>query len=110
MGKYFGKIGYKTSVETEPGLWEPLIVERPYYGDTLRNYIRNAQAFDMTTSITSPKVNSNISIIADPYAFEQAHNMVYAEYMGAKWTIDSIDPQYPRILITLGGLYDGYED
>ena len=35
MSKWFGKIGYAVTneTETEPGLWDDTILEREYYGD-----------------------------------------------------------------------------
>ena len=104
MAKFYGVIGYAETVETEPGLWEEQIVERSYYGDLVRN-IRNLQ--------NSGGVNDNIniandiSIIADPYANENFHAMRYVEFMGTKWKISRVDVQYPRLTLSIGGVYNG---
>ena len=37
MAKWSGKIGYAENVESEPGVWEEVITERKYYGDSIRN-------------------------------------------------------------------------
>ena len=105
MAKYFGNIGYRTTVENERGQWKEIIEEKPYYGDILKNAIRNSFAKDMTTNVVSPSLNINVSLVADPYAFEHFHNIAYVTYMGVRWTVDFIDVQYPRIICTLGGLY-----
>ena len=48
-----------------------------------------------------------ISIIADPFAYENCSHMAYAEIMGAKWKISDIEVQYPRLILTIGGVYNG---
>jgi hypothetical protein len=52
-------------------------------------------------------VNSQISIVADPFAIDNFYSMKWIEFMGAKWKIVTVDPQPPRLLLTLGGLYNG---
>ena len=106
MAKYYGDVGFRTSSETESGIWEESIVERPYYGDILKNYVRNSYRDNMTT-IKTPECNNSISIVADAYANENFHNIVYATFMGTKWTISNIDVQYPRLILALGGVYNG---
>ena len=105
MAKYFGEVGYRTTIETEPDVWDEEIVTRKYYGDTIKNYIRMSFG-DFNTTIKTPQCNNSISIVADPYAFENFHNIVYATFMGTKWTVTSADVQYPRLVLTLGGVYN----
>lgn len=104
MAKYYGVIGYAVSEETSPGVHTENIVERRYYGDIVRN-IRNLQ----TTEHLNDNVNvsNQISIVADPYAIANFHAIRYAEFMGAKWKVPSVEVQPPRLLLTLGGLYNG---
>ena len=33
--------------------------------------------------------------------------MRYATLYGAKWIIDNVDVQFPRLILTLGGQYHG---
>lgn len=106
MAKWFGKIGYTTTRETRPGVWEPLIEEKEYYGDTVRNVRRLENAAKVNDDIA---VAVDISIVADPFAYNNFHTMKYVEYMGSKWKVSSVDPQYPRLVLTLGGLYNGEE-
>lgn len=106
MAKWFGKVGYSTTVEIEPGIWETdQIVEREYCGDILRNISRRYQNSggindDITTS-------NDISVIADPFAYEKFADICYVEFMGAKWKVSNIEVQYPRIILSLGGVYNG---
>lgn len=102
MAKWFGKIGYAETEETSPGVWKEQIVEREYYGDLIRNTRRLQTADKVNDDIT---VSNELSIVADPYAISNFHSIRYAEFMGAKWKISSIEVSYPRLILTLGGLY-----
>lgn len=104
MAKWFGKIGYANSTETSPGVWEDVIIERESYGDTVRNMRRLTGAEKLNDNI---KINEELSIIADPYAVSNFHNIRYVTYMGAKWKVDSVDAsQYPRLVLTMGEVYN----
>lgn len=107
MAKYCGMIGFQETVETEPGIWEPSIAEHRHYGDVIKNYVRNAYEAEYTTTNKTPQCNNMLSILADPYAFENFHNIIYAVYMGTKWTVSNVEVQYPRLLLSLGGVYSG---
>lgn len=104
MAKFYGAIGYAKTVETMPGVWTEQITERDYYGDVIRNS-RRLQSSDKVNDDIS--ISNQISIVADPYAINNFHSMRYAEFMGAKWKISDVEVQYPRLLLTLGGLYNG---
>lgn len=104
MAKFYGAIGYAKTVETMPGVWTEQITERDYYGDVIRNS-RRLQSSDKVNDDIN--ISNQISIIADPYAINNFHSMRYAEFMGAKWKISDVEVQYPRLLLTLGGLYNG---
>ncbi len=105
MAKFYGAIGYAKSVETSPGDWTDDITERDYYGDVLRNTSRWSSSPDSTND--NLNVNVQISIIADPYAEQNFHTIKYATFMGKKWKVADATPQYPRIILTLGGVYNG---
>ena len=105
MARYYGTIGFQTTEESvdEPGVWERKIVERKYYGDV----IRNTRRWENGVGANSDFVLSNqLSIIADPYAFENLGIIKYVTWMKKKWFIRSIDVNYPRLILTLGGLYE----
>ena len=104
MPKFFGVVGYATMVETRPGVYEEQITERSYYGDVVRN-VRNLQnANQLNDNIN---ISNEISIVADPFANENFHSMRYAQFMGAKWKINSVEVKYPRLILQLGGVYNG---
>jgi hypothetical protein len=104
MAKFYGKIGFCKEVETEPGIWESEISERAYYGDVSRSLTR----FQTTDQVNDDiNLSIEISIIADPYANMNCQSMKYVEFMGAKWKISDVNVQHPRLILTIGGVYNG---
>ena len=104
MAKFYGKIGYANTVETKPGVYEEQIVERSYYGDLIRNTRRLQSADQVNDDIN---ISNEISIVADPYATNNFHTMRYAVFVGTKWKISNVEVSYPRLILTLGGVYNG---
>lgn len=104
MAKYFGKIGFATLTEIKPGVWKEIITEREYYGDVIRNTRRLQNANQLNDDIN---ISNEISIVADPFARENFHSMRWIEFMGTKWKVSSVDVQYPRLVLTVGGIYNG---
>ena len=102
--KYSGKIGFAISSETKPGIWNKTITERTYYGDVNR-YIRKWESNQTING--NIDINNQISIIADPFACENFQHMVYISWMNALWKISSVEIQYPRMILTIGGVYNG---
>ena len=100
MAKFYGAIGYAETVETEPGIWEEQIIERNYYGDLIRN-TRKLQTAGVNDDIN---ISNEISIVADPYAMQNFHKMRYVVFCGEKWKIPSVEVQYPRLILAVGGL------
>lgn len=105
MAKFYGEIGYAETKETSPGIWTEEVTKRQYYGDLVRNTSRWANSSDSTNDDLT--INNQISIIADPYAYQNFHLMRYVEFMGARWKITSIEVQHPRLILTIGGVYNG---
>jgi hypothetical protein len=103
MAKWHGAIGYAEMVETVPGVWKEQIVERLYFGELVRN-TRRLQASDQLND--NINVANEISIVSDPFAFENFHSMRYVEFMGAKWKVSNVEVQYPRLILTVGGVYN----
>lgn len=105
MGKWYGVVGYAKPVEVRPGIWKDEITERTYFGDVIRNTSRWSASPDSTND--NLNINNMISIVADPFAYDNFHLMKYVEFMGAKWKISNVEAQRPRIILTVGGLYNG---
>lgn len=104
MAKFYGIIGYSETVETEPGVWEDRITERSYQGDLIRNTRRLQSSGGINDDVN---ISNEISILADPFAYKNFHAMRYVEFMGAKWKISNVEVQYPRLILSLGGVYNG---
>lgn len=106
MARYCGKIGFAKTKETKPGVWKDEIVTRIYYGDLIRNARRLQSSGNLNDNIV---VTNELSIVADPYANENFHAMRYAEFMGVKWKITSVEVQRPRLILSLGEVYNGQQ-
>lgn len=104
MGKWAGKIGFAVPKETTPGVWKDGIVQRTYYGDMTRNTRRLQSSGNFNDNLV---IANELSIIADPYANENFHAIRYAEFMGTKWKISSVQVQFPRLILELGEVYNG---
>ena len=102
--RFYGKVGYGATVETAPGVWKDVITEVPYYGDVIRN-TRVLREGDRVNDDLS--VGNSISIVADAYAIRNIFAMRYVEWMGALWVVTEVQVQRPRLLLTLGGVYNG---
>lgn len=104
--KYRGKIGFATSYEDPdaPGVWHDQIVEKTYTGDVIRDY-RRIQNEDRV--VTDIRTSNSFSVIGNKFIWENLSKMVYLEYLGVLWKIESFEPQTPRIQISIGGVYNG---
>lgn len=103
--KFSGKLGFWCGdEETKPGIFKPKIIERPYFGDVLK---------DKRTFQTSGNQNSNlvisnqISVISDVHLQNNWTSVKYVVWRGVKWSVKYIDVDYPRISLTLGDVYNG---
>jgi hypothetical protein len=102
--KFFGKVGYGDTVETEPGVYSDVITEVQYYGDVVRNSIRIQEGQSLNDDLT---VGHSISVVADQYASEHFSAIRYVEWEGTLWKVVHIELQRPRLLLRLGGVYNG---
>lgn len=108
MAKYCGKIGFETS-NSEPDEYGDCgvgIEERLYYGDITKVRYNN-QNSSFETTITDTNISNSFSILADPFCLANFHLMRYIVWNDVKWKINSIEVQYPRVILTVGGVYNG---
>ncbi|MBO5906215.1 MAG: hypothetical protein J6Q84_07345 [Kiritimatiellae bacterium] len=104
MAKFFGPIGYAVLKETKPGVWKEVITERDHRGDVIQWTRRSESSGDINDNIN---ITNEISIVADPFANENVKSIRYVKFMGANWKVSSVRVQYPRLILTIGGLYNG---
>ena len=108
MSKWFGKIGYAVSEQTEPGLWENTIVEREYYGDMTSNRFKRQTSGEVNDNINYKVYTTDLnSTVADPFAYQNCSSIAYVYIMGDKWKITDVEIQHPRLILTVGGVYNG---
>lgn len=105
MARFYGVIGYVQTVEKTPGNWSVETTERNHIGDVIRNL--NNMRLQQDSTNDDLNINNQISIIADSFASQNFLYMKYAEFMGVKWKITNVEVKYPRLILTLGGVYNG---
>lgn len=104
MAKWCGVIGFGVTEETYPGVYEEQIQERKYYGDLTRTARKIESSSDVNDNIN---ISNQISIIADPFANNNLFAIKYVTFANAKWKVKDINVQYPRLILTIGGVYNG---
>lgn len=104
MAKFYGKIGYVETKEASPGVWKEVPSERKYTGDVIRVTSRIQKSENLNDNLN---LDNRLSIIADPFAYQNFHAMRYVQWMGALWKITSVEVQRPRLILTIGGVYNG---
>lgn len=101
--KYYGSVGFAETKETSTSVWTEVITERKYYGDVLRLISRVTNGEHLNNNVD---VNNQISIVADPYAYENFSNIRYIVWQNSKWKVNSITVNFPRLVLEIGGLYN----
>lgn len=107
MAKHYGAIGYAETVETDPvlhpGVYETVITERNYYMDVLENNRRYESGTGLNDDLN---VRNEFSILADPFAVNNFAKMRYLTWLGSKWKITDAKLAYPRINLSVGGIWN----
>lgn len=104
MAKFYGKVGFETMVESEGGVFKSEVIEKNYRGDTLRIYPKYESSDKLNDDLT---LANEISILADDFAYENFQSMRYVKLLGANWKITSARIERPRIILQIGGVYNG---
>jgi len=104
MAKWYGKVGYVVDEETSPGIWKQIPEERTYFGDLLSGMSKWSSSGKVNDDLN---VANKISIMADQFAYQNFSAIKYVEFMGSLWDVTTVEPQFPRIILTVGGLYNG---
>jgi hypothetical protein len=104
MARFYGQIGYAEAVETSPGVWQDDIAEYSYYGDIIRNTRSLQEGEHLNNDLT---VGNSISVVADAYANEHFFAIRYIRWAGTRWIVTEVEVQGPRLILRLGGVYNG---
>lgn len=104
MARYYGTIGFSKNEEIEPGIWSEQITTRNYSGDVLTSRQSMVSGKGSNSNIL---VKNTFSIISDLYADENFYSIKYITWRGVKWSVTDIEVQYPRLILTIGDVYNG---
>lgn len=104
MNKWYGNVGYVETAEVEPGIWDEQETVRPYYGE----FVKKSSKFQVSGEVNDDRdVSVELSIVADPYSDLHFRSIRYVEFGGAKWKVNTVEPRRPRLILSLGGEYNG---
>lgn len=104
MAKWYGEVGFvDETVEVKPGIWAEQIVKKSYSGNIISNHWKRQNSGKVNSDIN---ISNQISIVADPYANENCSKIVYVEFMGSKWQVTDVEVQFPRLILSIGGVYN----
>ena len=106
MARFHGEVGYGDSVETHmgSGVWVNVITEVPYFGDVIRNSRKLESGESLNDDII---IGNSVSIVADAFAIEHFAKIKYVRWMGALWTVTGVENRSPRLVLSLGSVYNG---
>lgn len=106
MARFRGIVGYGLSAETPPGSgkWVDSVTEKTYQGDI----VRTSKSQGSTNNVNEDVILGNsISIVADAFANERFIDIKYVKWAGVVWAVTSVTVQAPRLILNLGGVYNG---
>lgn len=104
MAKYAGLVGYVTQEETVPGVWSPVEKTVMMKGDVIRQSSSLQNDGKVNSDIT---LSHRVSLIGDAYAFGNYYDIKWIELHGRKWEVSSVELQRPRLILSVGGVYNG---
>lgn len=104
MARFIGNVGFGHSVEKAKGVHEDVITTRVYKGEV----VRNNRAFNANQEIEGEITTSHsINIVADSYALANHQAIRFVEWGGGFWYVTTVQTNRPRLLLGLGGPYNG---
>jgi hypothetical protein len=104
MARFYGEIGFGDTVETAPGVWADVITERKFYGDVPRNIYQSNTTDKVNDDVDT---NTSLRVMGTAYAFAHIKDMQYVKFNGEYWSINTVEIQRPRLILNLGGVYNG---
>lgn len=104
MAKFTGLVGYVTQEESVPGVWSPVEIPKKMKGDIIRQSSSSQNDSKVNSDVT---LSHRVSLLGDAYTFNNYFSLKWIELNGHKWEIASVELQRPRIIVTLGGLWNG---
>lgn len=103
MAKFSGDVGFVTTEDRGYGVFVPVTVEKHYYGDHLKVLKRTVSGQGINDDV---RISDEISFVADAYASQHYFDIKYVVWQGVKWKVEYADFQYPRLHLSIGGMYN----
>lgn len=107
MSLFYGPIGFVETVEDPvgSGIWGEQATERNYRGEVSRY----SKRWDNGSQQVNPNltISNTISIVADPYISNHVYAIRYIKWLGGYWEISSVDVESPKLILSIGGVYNG---
>lgn len=107
MAKFCGMIGFVVTREESPGVWVECFEEHKYFGDVLKNVRKWENGVSINDNIN---ISNTISIVGDAFAYQYLGRMRYVNYMGSSWKITNVEIQRPRLILSIGGLWNVHDE
>lgn len=104
MARFYGEVGYAITSEKARGVYVDEVIEKKYYGDVTRHHYRWEHGEGVNDNFL---INNEFSIVADPFAYENLGAIKYIRYMGTCWKVTSVEIQRPRLILVVGGVWNG---
>lgn len=104
MARFYGIVGFGTSEDQGSGIFKDVIVEKNFYGDVI-SIAKNVN--DPNKIISDQIITNSISIVADAYAYTNFLAIKYVSWMGTLWSVSSVQVERPRLILQVGGVYNG---
>lgn len=106
MARFSGMVGYAQSLPDPefPSVYVDTVVERKRYGDVIREHSKWQPNQNLNDDL---EITNRVSIVADKFSLENMGNMKYITMYGQRWSIKSVTVEHPRLIVYLGGLYNG---
>lgn len=106
MARYSGEVGFGFTKEDPlgSGKWVTEIVEKAVKGDISRSMQNQDGSSSVNPNLT---LSNTISVVASTYALENYQAIRYVVWRGARWIVTSVEVRRPRLILTLGEVYNG---
>lgn len=106
MARFSGIVGFSRTVEEPPnsGIWVEVAYDHPVFGDFVREGRRWEKSEQANDNLV---INNYVSVVLDKFMKEHCQYVKWVEIEGSKWKVSSVEIEYPRIKLTLGGRWNG---
>ena len=104
MSRFHGEVGFATSVEERPGYHRDVIQEFSYFGDV----VKDTRSFERSEKVNPDiSIGNTVKIVADDTLLRNFATIRYVKWAGVKWAVTSVEVAHPRLVLRLGGVYNG---